>query len=130
MGYPIPKDLKGLNAAQVRQSVEKDGYNSLNTKRDSGTLDLLLNIVKEPMLILLIVISVIYLIVGNYTEAYFMLAALTFVSGISFYQDVRSQNAMRELEKLNELTAKSAIPIIDLNIFHILYIIFLNFETK
>ncbi|SJN52618.1 cation-translocating P-type ATPase [Sphingobacterium faecium] len=106
MGYPIPKDLKGLNAAQVRQSVEKDGYNSLNTKRDSGTLDLLLNIVKEPMLILLIVISVIYLIVGNYTEAYFMLAALTFVSGISFYQDVRSQNAMRELEKLNEPLSK------------------------
>ncbi|MEJ5090745.1 HAD-IC family P-type ATPase [Sphingobacterium faecium] len=106
MGYPVPKDLKGLHADQVSQSVEKYGYNSLNTKRDSSTLHILLNIMKEPMLILLIVIAVIYLIVGNYTEAYFMLAAITFVSGISFYQDSRSRNAMQELEKLNEPLSK------------------------
>ncbi|MDH5826951.1 cation-translocating P-type ATPase [Sphingobacterium faecium] len=102
MGYPIPKDLKGLNAEQVKVSVEKYGDNSLKTKRDSGTWRVLMNILKEPMLILLIVISVIYLAVGNYSEAYFMFAAVVFVSGISFYQDTRSRNAMQALEKLNE----------------------------
>ncbi|WP_400263167.1 cation-translocating P-type ATPase [Sphingobacterium sp. SG20118] len=102
MGYPIPKDLKGLNAEQVKVSVEKYGDNSLKTKRDSGTWRVLMNILKEPMLILLIVISVIYLVVGNYAEAYFMFAAVVFVSGISFYQDTRSRNAMQALEKLNE----------------------------
>ncbi|AIM37043.1 haloacid dehalogenase [Sphingobacterium sp. ML3W] len=102
MGYPIPKDLKGLNAEQIKVSVEKYGDNSLKTKRDSGTWVVLMNILKEPMLILLIVISVIYLVVGNYAEAYFMFAAVVFVSGISFYQDTRSRNAMQALEKLNE----------------------------
>lgn len=106
MGYPIPKDLKGLNENQVKQSVEKFGYNDLKTKRNNGTWRLLINIVKEPMLILLIMISVIYLVVGNYAEAYFMFAAVIFVSGISFYQDSRSRNAMQALEKLNEPLSK------------------------
>ncbi|MEN5435413.1 cation-translocating P-type ATPase [Sphingobacterium faecium] len=106
MGYPIPKDLKGLNENQVKQSVEKYGYNDLKTKRNNGTWRLLINIVKEPMLILLIMISVIYLVVGNYAEAYFMFAAVIFVSGISFYQDSRSRNAMQALEKLNEPLSK------------------------
>ena len=102
MGYPIPKDLKGLTENQVKESVEKYGYNDLKTKSNNGTWRLLINIVKEPMLILLILISVIYLIVGNYAEAYFMFAAIIFVSGISFYQDSRSHKAMQALEKLNE----------------------------
>jgi len=106
MGYPIPKDLKGLTENQVKQSVEKYGYNDLKTKRNNGTWRLLINIVKEPMLILLIMISVIYLVVGNYAEAYFMFAAVIFVSGISFYQDSRSRNAMQALEKLNEPLSK------------------------
>ena len=106
MGYPIPKDLKGLNENQVKQSVEKFGYNDLKTKRNNGTWRLLINIVKEPMLILLIMIFVIYLVVGNYAEAYFMFAAVIFVSGISFYQDSRSRNAMQALEKLNEPLSK------------------------
>lgn len=102
MSYPIPKDLKGLTENQVKESVEKYGYNDLKTKSNNGTWRLLINIIKEPMLILLILISVIYLIVGNYAEAYFMFAAVIFVSGISFYQDSRSHKAMQALEKLNE----------------------------
>nr|WP_315395888.1 cation-translocating P-type ATPase [uncultured Sphingobacterium sp.] len=102
MSYPIPKDLKGLTENQVKESVEKYGYNDLKTKSNNGTWRLLMNIIKEPMLILLILISVIYLIVGNYAEAYFMFAAVIFVSGISFYQDSRSHKAMQALEKLNE----------------------------
>ncbi|WP_270090781.1 cation-translocating P-type ATPase [Sphingobacterium sp. SYP-B4668] len=102
MGYHIPNDLKGLNTTEVQQSVEKYGYNSVRSNTDSGFLRLLINILKEPMLILLLAISLIYFIVGNFAEAYFMLAAIVFVSGISFYQDSRSKNAIRALEKLNE----------------------------
>lgn len=106
MGYPIPKDLKGLNAKEVKASAEKYGDNSLKTKGTNGVGHLLINILKEPMLILLIVIAVIYLIVGNDAEAYFMFVAIIFVSGISFYQDSRSRKAMEALEKLNEPLSK------------------------
>ena len=63
---------------------------------------MLINILKEPMLILLIAVAVIYLLVGNYSEALFMLGAIVAVSGISFYQDNRSKKALEALQKLNE----------------------------
>ena len=63
---------------------------------------MLLDILKEPMLLLLFAVSIIYVIVGNYSEALFMLGAIIAVSGISFYQDNRSKKALEALEKLNE----------------------------
>src|SRR5690606_20618114 len=41
-----------------------------------------------------------------YNEAYFMLAAIVIVSGISFYQDNQSRKALEALEKLNEPLSK------------------------
>jgi len=62
----------------------------------------LLDILEEPMLLLFITVTVIYLMVGNYSEAFFMLGAIIAISGISFYQDSRSKEALEALEKLNE----------------------------
>lgn len=65
-------------------------------------MSLILDILKEPMLLLLIAVAVIYLIIGDHGEAIFMLGAIIAVSGISFYQDNRSKKALEALEKLNE----------------------------
>lgn len=102
MPYNIPEHLKGLSATELKASRLQYGYNQMNTVRKNTWLEMLLDILKEPMLILLITISLIYVIVGNYGEAAFMFAAIVAVSGISFYQDNRSKKALEELEKLNE----------------------------
>lgn len=100
--YNIPDHLKGLTEGDIKKSREKFGFNQVYTEDKSTWWRMLADILKEPMLILLIIISVIYVIVGNYGEALFMLAAIVAVSGISFYQDNRSKKALQELEKLNE----------------------------
>ncbi len=102
MSFHIPEHLKGLTEEEVQRSRQKFGFNQMKQIEKSNWLKLLFDIVREPMLILLIIIAVIYLAVGNYGEALFMLAAIIVVSGISFYQDNRSQKALEELEKLNE----------------------------
>lgn len=102
MPYNIPEHLKGLSATELKASRLQYGYNQMNTVRKNTWLEMLIDILKEPMLILLITISLIYVIVGNYGEAAFMFAAIVAVSGISFYQDNRSKKALEELEKLNE----------------------------
>ena len=106
MPYNIPEHLKGLTKAELEISREKFGYNQMKAMEKNSWLSLLLDILKEPMLILLIAIAIIYLIVGNYGEALFMLGAIVAVSGISFYQDNRSKKALEELEKLNEPLSK------------------------
>ncbi|WON95378.1 MULTISPECIES: cation-translocating P-type ATPase [unclassified Sphingobacterium] len=102
MSYNIPDNLKGLSAAEVNASRAKYGWNQLSDNHKNTWFELLVDILKEPMLILLIIISMIYVFVGNYGEAVFMFVAIVAVTAISFYQDNRSKKALEELEKLNE----------------------------
>lgn len=102
MQYNIPPELTGLSASELTDSRKKHGYNQ-TVKVSKGTwYTLLLAIVKEPMLVLLIAITFLYVVIGNYSEAFFMACAIIAVSGISFYQDNRSKKALEALEKLNE----------------------------
>lgn len=102
MALNLPPHLVGLTDKEVEVAQQLHGRNQINTFQKSTWLKLLLDIVKEPMLILLIIISIIYFVVGDYAEAVFMFIAIVAVSAISFYQDNRSQKALEALEQLNE----------------------------
>jgi len=102
MSYNIPGNLIGLSDEELNNSRNTFGYNQATVLKKGSWYTMLLDILKEPMLLLLIAVSVIYLIVGNYSEALFMFGAIIAVSGISFYQDNRSKKALEALEKLNE----------------------------
>lgn len=97
----LPPELKGLTEKEVVIARKKYGPNIQQKKVKSTWWRILLEIIREPMLMLLIVISVIYFVMQQYGEAYFMLAAIVIVSGISFYQDNRSRKALEALEALN-----------------------------
>lgn len=102
MRFNIPEQLTGLSEDELNSSRRQYGYNQAHSIRKSSWYVMLFEILKEPMLLLLIAVTIIYLIVGNYSEALFMLGAIIAVSGISFYQDNRSRKALEALEKLNE----------------------------
>jgi Ca2+-transporting ATPase len=102
MSYNIPGNLIGLSDEELNNARNTFGYNQATVLKKGSWYTMLLDILKEPMLLLLIAVSVIYLIVGNYSEALFMFGAIIAVSGISFYQDNRSKKALEALEKLNE----------------------------
>ena len=92
--------ISGLSPAEVAQSRSTHGRNEIiDTK--NHFLDLLKDLVKEPMLILLVIASIIYFITGNTGDGIFMLCAIVIVTGISFFQESRSKKA---LEKLRSLT--------------------------
>lgn len=98
----IPKHLTGLTEEEVKRSQSQFGFNVLDGKEKAAWYNLIIDIVKEPMLLLLIAVTVIYVIVGNYAESIFMFGAIIVVSAISLYQDNRSKKALQALEKLNE----------------------------
>lgn len=102
MSYNIPKHLIGLTEEELIASRNKFGYNQVDPGKKSKWYHLLMDILKEPMLLLLVAVAAIYVIVGDYGEALFMFGAIIAVSGISFYQDNRSKKALEALEKLNE----------------------------
>ncbi|HJW28258.1 MAG TPA: HAD-IC family P-type ATPase, partial [Saprospiraceae bacterium] len=97
----LPPDLQGLSDDAVLQSRKIHGMNVQHHEDASTWWKVLLNLLKEPMLILLIGVALIYILLGQTSDAYFMLFAIVIVSGISFYQDHRSKTSLKALEVFN-----------------------------
>ena len=96
----LPSNLIGLTDKEVAAARTIHGLNRQQEKSRRTSWHILLSILKEPMLILLVAISVLYFILGQNGEAWFMIAAIFIVFGISFYQDNRSEKALKALETL------------------------------
>lgn len=105
MSKPNPK-LKGLSLQAVLQSRAKNGTNALNQKNENSFLFSLLEMVKEPMFLLLLTATSIYFITGDYGDGIFMILAIILVSTISLYQESRSRNAIEALKKLSQPKSK------------------------
>lgn len=99
-------NLKGLNEAQVDASRQQHGINKTGYKESNPFFHALLDMIKEPMFVLLLVAATIYFISGNTGEGLFMVFSILLVSAISLYQDSRSRNALKALQKLAQPKAK------------------------
>jgi Ca2+-transporting ATPase len=98
--------IKGLTQNQVLEAREKYGQNALNFKKENGFLYVVRNLIKEPMVILLLVTSSIYFITGNTGDGIFLAVAIVLVSTISLYQDSRSRDALEKLKKFTQPKCK------------------------
>src|SRR6187402_1100829 len=96
----IPPAFKGLDETAIALSRAKNGINQQTGLSEKKWWYLFLAAFKEPMQLLLLVVTCIYFSTGQWGEGYFMLAAILVISGISFYQDHRSRKALDLLKKL------------------------------
>lgn len=99
-------NIEGLDSEQVNVSREKFGRNTLDYKKESNFIDVLLRMIKEPMNILLLVGSAIYFVSGETGNGIFMVVAILFIASISLYQDSRSKNALEKLKDLAQPQCK------------------------
>jgi Ca2+-transporting ATPase len=99
-------DIIGLSQQEVLAAREKFGGNSLDYKKENGFLEAAKSLVKEPMVILLLVASVIYFISGDIGDGIFLASAIVLVATISLYQDSRSRNALEKLKNFTQPTCK------------------------
>lgn len=97
--------MKGLSAEQVRHSRQRFGSNEIVARKHSF-LDVAKDIVKEPMVILLLIGALLYFVSGEIGDGIFMTCAVALVISISLYQEARSRNALQSLESLTQPRCK------------------------
>jgi len=101
---------RGLSAAEAARRLRQDGPNSLPAAKRLGTARLVLEVLREPMFLLLCAASGIYLLIGDITEALILAASILVVIGITVVQRRKTEHA---LEALRDLSSPRALVIRD-----------------
>jgi Ca2+-transporting ATPase len=99
-------DFTGLTNEEVAFSKANNGSNSNEHQQKNYFLLSVVEMVKEPMFLLLVVAASIYFITGDYGDGIFMTVAIILVAAISLFQEARSRNAIDSLKKLSQPKSK------------------------
>lgn len=102
--------LNGLSAADAAARLAADGPNELPRARRRNPVRLILDVLREPMLALLLGAGLIYLVLGDRAEALILLAFACLSVTITVVQEARTE---RVLEALRDLTSPRALVIRD-----------------
>jgi len=105
-----PSAVAGLSEQEAARRLAAEGLNELPSEKRRGLAAIALEVLREPMILLLIGCGAIYLLLGSRREALVLLASMFGVMGISLYQ---SRKTERALEALRDLASPRALVIRD-----------------
>jgi P-type Mg2+ transporter len=95
----------GLTTQEAKKRLQRYGFNLLKPKKRSGTLILLLNQFKSPIILILLFAAILSSFLGDTTNALIILAII-FVSGmLGFWQERGAANAVEKLLALVQIKA-------------------------
>jgi len=100
----------GLTAAEAAARLAAEGPNSLPAARERGSLAIALQVLREPMFLLLIAAAGIYLVLGDVREALVLAASVVVIIAITIVQE---RKAERALEALRDLSSPRALVVRD-----------------
>ena len=93
--------LVGLSQDEVVERQERDGFNELPTQEKRTALVILIEVLREPMFLLLIACGALYLLSGEFQEALMLLGFVFVIIGITFYQERKTERALEALKDLS-----------------------------
>lgn len=96
-----PELIKGLTESEVSDRFVRDGCNELPYQKKQSVFVILFNVLREPMLLLLLGCGLIYLLLGEAKDAYMLLSFVFVVVGITFYQERKTERALEALKNLS-----------------------------
>lgn len=98
----------GLSEDEAQKRLLKDGLNEIASSKKRSVISIALSVAKEPMIALLLAAGALYLILGDKTEAMFLLFFVFVIAGITLYQERKTERA---LEALRDLSSPRALVI-------------------
>ncbi|MFH0856030.1 MAG: cation-translocating P-type ATPase [Candidatus Omnitrophota bacterium] len=103
-------NITGLSETQALLRIKQEGYNELPCQKKKNIFLIFFEVIREPMLLLLIGSGLVYLFLGEARDAAMLLTFVFVVIGITFYQE---RKTARALEALRNLSSPRALVIRD-----------------
>jgi len=96
-----PLEPQGLSQAVAAGRLVADSHNALPASGHREFWVMVLNIIREPMLMLLVACWIVYLILGDPQEAILLLCGVVFIFGITIVQEQKTEHALDALKDLS-----------------------------
>jgi len=96
----------GLSEEEASSRLMEEGYNELPSSKRRSIVAIALEVIREPMFLLLVACGAIYLILGDLQEALMLLGFVFVVMGITLYQERKTERALEALRDLSSPRAR------------------------
>ena len=103
---PDTTNVTGLSQAEAASRLKIAGPNELPAEGQRQLWGVFLDVLREPMFLLLVSAGAIYLLLGDVNDALMLLGFVCLVMGITIYQEYKTE---RVLEALRDLTSPRAL---------------------
>jgi Ca2+-transporting ATPase len=104
------ESVSGLSSVEAAEKIRTEGYNELPESKKHGIFGIIVEVIKEPMFILLVASGLIYFFLGDVTEGIMLMSFVVVIIGITVYQEQKTERA---LEALRNLSSPRALVIRD-----------------
>lgn len=99
-------EITGLTDKEAAERLHRYGPNEIKTEHVGSITGVILNILKEPIFILLLTGAILYIIIGDVTEGFVLLTFILVIIFIDIYQEARSSRAVEALRAMSSPRAK------------------------
>jgi len=102
--------MRDLTSEEARQRLQQFGYNELSGAGPKNVWRIALEVIREPMFLLLIACGTLYMLLGDYREGVVLVSSIVIIIGITFAQYRKTE---RSLEALRNLATPRALVVRD-----------------
>jgi P-type Ca2+ transporter type 2C len=98
----------GLSEDDACRKIEQDGPNEIASQQKRGLLEIVIEVIREPMFLMLVAAGTLYLLMGSPGDALMLLGFVFVVMAITIIQERRTERA---LDALRDLSSPRALVI-------------------
>jgi Ca2+-transporting ATPase len=104
------ESVTGLSREEAAGKLKTGGYNELPGSKKRNIFGIIIDVVHEPMFILLVASGLVYFVLGDISEGLMLMSFVLVIIGITVYQEQKTERA---LEALRNLSSPRALVIRD-----------------
>lgn len=97
---------EGLRSSEVSERLKKYGKNTITEKDSRNILEILLSQFKSPLVLILLFATMLAIVLREGIDAFIMIGIILISSLLGFYQEFKSDKALKSLKKYISFKAK------------------------